>query len=1036
MKLEYASKNVLAATKSKAKLHEFGIEEKFHKELFINPKNLLILSIGILGDLAALEQRSSYLKESHSENYIELKSQLILVAQYFDSFDHTKIDQEMSAYLKMVGASAYYLADMPGSASVLAKSLQHIDYGLTPNSVEGPLIWILKASKKEKTMYYSKYTLINNIIFDFVKFTNQEINSDQILESCKLAQKFIYENGNDRELFFADIIIAIVRKRVRNSSIICLPLYTEMDLSKWNSALKKEDFINEFWPAQRLLGEKNIFLGKSGVVQMPTSAGKTKSTELIIRSAFLSGRANLAVIVAPFRALCREISDSFASAFANENISINSITDTPKIDDQDLEFIKFLMGSKFKDPNEHKTVLVSTPEKLVYLLRHRPEIANKIGLLVFDEGHQFDNGLRGVTYELLVASLKKSVLPETQIVLISAVIGNAKSIGDWLYGEKGIDILGSHCIPNVRSTAFASWTDTDGQLNYIDSEEISEREFIVPGVISQVNLGKIGKQKKDRFFPDRTKAMSIPGYLGVKLCHQGSVAIFCGTKVLANSVCKSIVEAYGQGLEMPSPLNNSDTEEIKKISYLSELHFGKNDLITKSISLGVLPHSRNIPNGLRISIEWAMANESACLVVCTSTLSQGVNLPIKYLIVSGTNQSNKEIRKRDFHNLMGRAGRSGYHTEGSIIFSDTKLFEERYTGGKWKWDKTLKLLDTNDGDICVSTLKELISPCPTILFSWDVIKLIEYPDAVRNEISKFMGGDAEHVSSLSSFADKIEEIIQKIESFMLSYYKDNPDSTNIEALTSLAKDTLAHHLSSDFEKEMLIKCFEKIATNVLSVEKTKISYYGKALLGIKQLERIENWAIEKDFELALCEKPSDLLTECWTLITEIITTGLIKKIHPEESLLKVAQAWIAGDSYTELLKIFSSHDAFSQAEVNQMKIQMPHVVEFTDGVLGYDGMLIIGALADIIEGNSKNEKIATMLRSLQESLKIGLGSNFEKWIFNKGYADREVSKFIAKSYSMNGISWEVPDYKILERESHILNTSISNFPSYFSAVGF
>ena len=57
-------------------------------------------------------------------------------------------------------------------------------------------------------------------------------------------------------------------------------------------------------------------------------------------------------------------------------------------------------------------------------------------------------------------------------------------------------------------------------------------------------------------------------------------------------------------------------------------------------------------------------------VVCTSTLAQGVNLPIRYLIVTSVYQGKEQIKVRDFHNLIGRAGRAGMHTEGSILFAD------------------------------------------------------------------------------------------------------------------------------------------------------------------------------------------------------------------------------------------------------------------------------------------------------------------------------------------------------------------------------
>ena len=162
---------------------------------------------------------------------------------------------------------------------------------------------------------------------------------------------------------------------------------------------------------------------------MPTSAGKTKSTELIIRSAFLSGRATLAVIVAPFRALCNEIKNTLADAFYNEPIKIDELSDTLQID------------FKFSDLLGHQQILVLTPEKLFYILKHSVDLASKIDLLILDEGHQFDSGTRGVTYELLLTSLNLKIPQEAQKILISAVISNAKDIGEWLNGESNVLVV-------------------------------------------------------------------------------------------------------------------------------------------------------------------------------------------------------------------------------------------------------------------------------------------------------------------------------------------------------------------------------------------------------------------------------------------------------------------------------------------------------------------------------------------------------------------------------------------------------------------
>ena len=70
------------------------------------------------------------------------------------------------------------------------------------------------------------------------------------------------------------------------------------------------------------------------------------------------------------------------------------------------------------------------------MLRRAPELAERIGLVIYDEGHQFEGFARGPTYELLLSSLRMTLAPEAQVVLISAVIGNAPVIAEWLYWRR------------------------------------------------------------------------------------------------------------------------------------------------------------------------------------------------------------------------------------------------------------------------------------------------------------------------------------------------------------------------------------------------------------------------------------------------------------------------------------------------------------------------------------------------------------------------------------------------------------------------
>jgi hypothetical protein len=114
---------------------------------------------------------------------------------------------------------------------------------------------------------------------------------------------------------------------------------------------------------------------------------------------------------------------------------------------------------------------------------------------------------------------------------------------------------------------------------------------------------------------------------------------------------------------------------------------------------------------MRLAVEYAMKANLIHFVVCTSTLAQGVNLPIRYLIVTGVYQGADRILVRDFHNLLGRAGRAGMHTEGSVIFADTKVFDNKLNRReRWRWRTARELLDPVNAEPSLSSISAIFEP--------------------------------------------------------------------------------------------------------------------------------------------------------------------------------------------------------------------------------------------------------------------------------------------------------------------------------------
>lgn len=1030
MKLEARSKRLLGLTKSTAKLKELRVSADMHPPLADDPFALIVLTIGILGQLAALTLKDEAVLELAS-----LKEQLVDVAQYFDSLDGSGLLDESSVYLRMLGAAAYYLADMPGSSTVLAKEIPH-GYELSSHRLEGVLIWILKSDHRhvwyrQPDGYFSESAtkLVNNL-HAFYEGSSSEIQ----VNTCALdLREMVYSAGSDRDLLFVDVICALVRVKIRNSSRICLPLYSELNLDVWRTILARSSFMKELWPAQRLMGEEGILKGVSAVVQMPTSAGKSRAMELIVRSALLSGRASLVVLVAPFRALCAEISESFKGAFASDDVLINDLPDLNQITESDAEFLKFLLGDKYRERSKG-SVLITTPEKLAYLLRHEDELAASIDLLLFDEGHQFDTGKRGVTYELLISYLRDAVSPNAQKVMISAVMANAKSIGDWLNFEAGIEIQGAKVLPTVRAIGFATWSDAPGGggVQFFDQGMLESNQYFVPGLLQPIEIAE--SKGKVRRYPDRLNSREVASYLGVKLCELGGAAIFCGTKVVVRSVCKDLVSIFERGVNLPLPVTAGDPEEIEKLHYLASLHMGDCEY-AKAIKIGVMPHSSNIPAGLRSSVEWALSNGKASLVVCTSTLAQGVNLPIRYLLITSTFQAGNEISTRDFQNLMGRAGRSGYYTEGNVIFTDPQIYDNRRSSaGFKKWMRVKELLSFDSAEDCLSSLKGLVEKFANPGSSIDVMDFIYNSHhwlqrAIKlraEEKDKYRKRDFD--SLIFEMNSRVERL-RALESYIIAYVGDDTDAT-VADIEALARETLAYSLATEDDKGSLIALFVHIFDKMKALDAQFYKGYGRSLLGIDQLILVEQWLQDNQFELGVSESCEDALRVVWTLVMQLSHGSIGHKIMPEPLPLDIAFRWISGQSYRELLEYVKSSKGHYQAGKQKRTVTIDNVIEFCDKFLSYEAMLYVGGVADILEAKGMLEICVTYFRELQSRLKYGLGSDFEIGLYVGNYPDREVVKMIATE--LNEVALVNVSQDLINENQPLIESVLTRFPSYFS----
>lgn len=1005
--------------RSKAKMIEFDIPLENHILISEDSHKSFLVALAIVAD-SARKYFEDYINHNHFDPH--LKNQLHHAAEFFDALILSELGNadEYRDYIAMLGATAYYLGDYNGSSSVM---LSYISDATRFPEDSSNLIKVLIDILTNRV--FENYELIADI-YSAELNTLVERYRNYILEGRDIAtevfrnlQDKVYINGSDFSVIIVNCLLAVVCKKINCSSTKLLPEFSELDFSVWQDYIQSEGSIKELWPSQIELGKQGIFIGRSGIIQMPTSSGKTASINLILRSAFYSNRIDNVLIVAPFRALCREIyRDINAHFINNEDVIISEIFDLPEIP-QDF--------SIFND--SIKRVFVLTPEKLLFLLRNNQSFIDRIGLCIFDEAHLFDDPNRGSNFELLMSTVKQTFPKEVQKILISAVIPNSEAINKW-FNEDGVVVSNNSIKTTEKRIAFSDLNGSNEQLYFIDPITFEE-EFFVPRTVNVSKLELLGKERKPKVFPELKNANDISIYYGIKLIKNGGVAIFCGRKDTVNIVLRRFIDLNNRKYDLSDFLENSDRFEVEKIGNLIGKNIGYDSVEYTCSQLGVFSHHSGIPMGLRIAIEYAFSKSKINNVVCTSTLAQGVNLPIKYLIVSSMYQAGDAIKVRDFQNLIGRAGRAGKYTEGTIILTESGIYKTEQKS--WKKKQYKKLLNPINSEGCKSNILNIIKfdsvdstdyKYGSMKFDfWNLIlerfiNNVEYLEIVNSVSSNLRAQASPYLQDFNYKINQIESTLIAIENYLASICTDEME------IDGLAENTFGYFLGDENERERIKELFDlvrdKIITSSVSTE-----ILSKNSIGLYQSEHLKAWVQENQGSILCCEIEKDLLSVLIEIIREFSNNKVMRKLSTED-LDYITQLWINGISYFNILESCTEKLIRIEKRGKLKSIDLSDIISLCDNGLGYETSMILNSINNILE-ELVDEKI-DVITKLTRRLKYGLSLDKEINIYELGFSDRIVVQLIGqeiKSQSKNQIRNEI------KRNSARLKDKLSNFPSYY-----
>ena len=419
----------------------------------------------------------------------------------------------------------------------------------------------------------------------------------------------------------------------------------------------------ELFPSQIAAVTKGI-LGDANEVyslQMPTSAGKTSLCEVLIYHEVKTRKKKVLFLV-PFRALAAEIKEGISKRLEKAGVGVVAS-----------------YGGNIPTRSESASVetadvLIVTPEKFIALSQSLPDLEQSFETILCDEGHLIDDEGRGLQYELLLTKLKGEAPGSKKIVFISAILPNVSGIHSWLGGDPD-NLATSDYKPVETDFAFVGKRGTTWQLDF-NTIFAKPRSYFLARFLTDIDFTFTNLTTgRPNLFPARNSYLSLACASTLKARRNGPVALFTTTKGAqgVEGLTQSLISMISQRVNVASGIG-AVSDELKALADYSSFQLGPQYQLTEALRFGIGFHHGDLPQEIRREMEEAIHGNIINILVCTSTLAEGVNLPIRTLVVHTIKRFNgtalKEISRRSIKNIVGRVGRAGKETRGRIIFAN------------------------------------------------------------------------------------------------------------------------------------------------------------------------------------------------------------------------------------------------------------------------------------------------------------------------------------------------------------------------------
>jgi ATP-dependent RNA helicase HelY len=380
--------------------------------------------------------------------------------------------------------------------------------------------------------------------------------------------------------------------------------------------------------------------GESVVVSAPTGSGKTVVAEAALARCLQMGARGL--YTTPLKALSNQKYGDFRDRLGHSRVGL-------------------LTGDNAV--NGRAPVVVMTTEVLRNMMYASSPDLEDVGVVVLDEVHYLQDRARGAVWEEIIIHLDRTI----PLVCLSATVANAEEFAAWVRARRGPTTL---VVERERPVPLESlylvrdrWAD--GALRLFPVFQDGDRRRPNSRLAA---LLRRGDPTGRRYAPPRRTET------GEFLEREGLLPAiyFIFSRAGCDAAARAVVD---HGLRLAPP---ESAGEIRAVAGDHTAHLPPGDLAVlgyqgwlSGLEAGVAAHHAGLVPAFKETVEELFAAGLVRLVFATETLSLGINMPARAVVLESLTKFGGEghalLQPGDYTQLTGRAGRRGIDQLGTAV---------------------------------------------------------------------------------------------------------------------------------------------------------------------------------------------------------------------------------------------------------------------------------------------------------------------------------------------------------------------------------